>query len=664
MICITIIDFGYDNCLRSLRKCERLDRELGSICVELKLDLCGLSSEDVENLCYDSKIPVIVTCSKKSLDQVEAAVIAGVSYVDIDTLSSNTMYDTVLSIIGHKRRLKKILSYYNYSTTPPLSELKKIYRHSVKRGADIVKIVTTAKRIDDVERVLSLYDLIDDKEEFPDKRPLVAYCMGNKGTYSRIESHRLGAPFIFCSLNTKSVFSPGQITIDQLTKMKMPCSLNGCVDIPASKSIAQRAIIAAAMAQGESEFHNFTSCSDTDAALAVATQLGATMQISENTLFLRGEGLPKLKKKKNDEDAQFSISNFNINQINLFVGESGLLSRLCIPLAAQVGSDVSITGKGVLMGRKMYGCKDALEQYEAKCILTAEDTLPAVVCGPLSGGKVTISGKKGSQLISGLLMALPIGKKDSVLTVENPTSIPYIQLTLDVIKKFGIEMTSQVVDGNLVFTIPSKQKYSPIDISLEGDWSLAANFIAAAAIFGSITLSGLNINSIQADKKILELIINSGGSVLQGKKDIKINTSHLKPFEFDVVDSPNLFPIVVVLALYCQGVSQITGIDKLKNSESNISEQVVSELKKMGASIYYEEDILFIEGNCLVKRMLEGTLLKGGSYSSYQDHRLAMALKVASIGCKDKVTISGMDSVSKSFPNFEKTLDSVIKSMK
>ena len=437
--------------------------------------------------------------------------------------------------------------------------------------------------------------------------------------------------------------------------------VEGTVAMPASKSIAQRAIIAAMLAKGESEFHNCTRCRDIDSAIGVAKQFAAEAYFDHGgELIIRG-GFPLEKKK--DESPFSNLISMSIQNIQgnktAFVGESGLLSRLCIPVVAQFGESVTVTGEGSLLDRHMYGCKEVMEELGASCLLTAGETLPAVVCGPIKGGEITVSGKKGSQFISGLLMALPLSKKDSVLRVQHATSVPYILLTVDVIGKFGIRLDWHREEDEMVFNIPGKQKYLPTEMTFEGDWSAASNFIVAAAIFGTLTVTGLNHDSLQADSRILEVVRGSGAFVETLPEGLRITRGNLRAFDFDATNSPDLLPALSVMAAFAEGTSHFTGVARLRNKESNRPVVMEEGLRKMGVDAKVDGDMMEVSGMCLSRRIVEGQMLKGGTFATFSDHRVAMALKIASLGCDSKVTLDSTDCIDKSFPDFLRLFDSI-----
>lgn len=662
MICISIGDYGLDACRKALRRCEKYRRQYPDLVAEIRLDLCGLNENEVGELFSSSSVPLVATCMKRSSHLYESAVLAGAAYVDVNVFSYiNLKKENRLLLRGKKTKV--ILSFHDYQMTPSLEELAKVYRSAVEAGADIVKIVTTAYTTEDALRVLDLYRLLREGRMGTSKVPLIAFAMGDSGRFSRLEAVSLGSPFIYCALRRKYVLAPGMFTVDEIAAQDAYRRVEGTVSMPASKSIAQRAIIAAMLAKGESEFHNCTRCRDIDSAIGVAKQFAAEAYMDKgDNLVIRG-GFPPEKKK--DDSPLLGLVSMSIQNIQgvrtAFVGESGLLSRLCIPVVAQFGESVTVTGEGSLLDRHMYGCKEAMEDLGASCLLTAGETLPAVVSGPIKGGEITISGKKGSQFISGLLMALPLSRKDSVLRVQNATSVPYILLTVDVMSKFGVKVEWHREGEEMVFVIPGRQKYVPAEMTFEGDWSAAANFVVAAAVFGSLEITGLNMDTLQADKRILEVVRRCGAAVTECKNGVKVSRGSLRAFDFDATDSPDLLPALSVMAAFSEGTSHFTGVARLRNKESNRPVVMEEGLRRMGVDARVDGDMMEVTGISLMRRIVEGRMLKGGSFATFSDHRVAMALKIASLGCDSPVTLDSTDCIDKSFPGFIKLFDSICR---
>jgi 3-phosphoshikimate 1-carboxyvinyltransferase len=370
----------------------------------------------------------------------------------------------------------------------------------------------------------------------------------------------------------------------------------------------------------------------------------------------------------------------------LHVGESGLLTRMMIPVMAQLRPEsVDFTGEKTLLNRPLTGAREIMEAMGASIECSSQEAVcvPLTVKGPLKPGRAEVSGKHGSQLISGLLMALPFADRNSTLVVKEPKSIPYMFITLEVLKKFGIKVANEMLGGRdflesdgdwslcteMVFKVKGGQKYKAADIDLEGDWSAAANFLVAGAVFGKTEIAGLDTTSLQADLSIMDILMDAGASLSQldgNKGNITAQRAPLRAFNVDASNCPDLFPIISVLAAFCQGTSRLAGVGRLANKESDRAKAIQEMLTQMGVSTHIEGDEMVIEGQSLVERLLgsaqagNGTktaasgvrLLKGGEYTSHHDHRMVMALKVAALGADSPITIDDESCVSKSFPQF------------
>lgn len=665
MICVTICGFGYDACRHALRRAEKHSDIPGGIMAEVRLDLCGLSEEETELLFLKSKIPLIATIRRKSRNLLLPAVFSGAEYVDIDGIAPDGKIDEIIgSIAGHRTGI--ILSYQDYTRTPSLKELRDFYKRGVGHGADMIRIVTTAQSIEDSERVLSLYQLMK-AGELGGEVPLVAYTMGYYGSYTGFEACSCGAPLLFCSPDEKTGLYPGMPVLDQVKEFSRRRRVEGEIHVPGSKDMTQKAILASLLSVEESTVFNYSSCKDNDSALSLARRRAHNVTLKDGVLTISGGGLHFGGRQKSGSGHFRSIPGMflkdsvrrTVSDTN-FVGESGLLARMCFPLVAQIGHQVTITGEGHLMDRAMSSCREALEKFGASCILTSEGTLPAIVNGPLTGGDVTISAEEGTQLISGLLMALPLSRNDSELRITDLKNLPYLLTTVEVIQKFGIKLSYRLEGDVLIFDIPGRQKYHPAEIRVEGDWSSGANFVVAAAIFGKITLYGLNQNSSQADREILEIVRSAGARTFWKNGVLTVRRDHLSGFRFDVSHNPDLFSILAVLASYCEGTSTISGLDHIRYRDSRRVDTVCRGLKKMGVKLEQMPESVTIRGICPARRQLEHLLLRGGEYLSEGDHRVAMALQIAALGCDGSVTVDDMDCVNKSYPGFRETLSSII----
>ena len=632
---------------------------------EIRLDRCSLTDSETET-CFESDVPLVATCrvsevmaSDPSLSEIKAASLceerlcraikAGARYVDVEVEAPKYMSKRVRSC-AQENGTVFIKSFHDFSGTGSCEELKAVVEKCLHIGADIVKIVTTARTADETERVLSLYD-----EFAPEK--LIAFSMGDAGRESRMQCLAKGAPYTYAALTEEDAAAPGQWSAAEMSSALYGGRrfIDATLTIPSSKSFAQRAIIAAALASGVSRLSGYSACGDNESAISVARSLGAEVREDGSCLEIKGIAA---------EPGCLEIN-------SLHTGESGLLTRLMIPLLPVLStSPVRITGDRTLLGRPMKGAGEMMSCFGISLESESDDCrIPLTVSGPVRTGQTEISGKHGSQLISGLLMSLPLAGKYSKITVKDPKSIPYMFITLDVMKKFGVKAGSEMQGGNdfmesggdwslcdeIIFKIRPGQRYRAADFAIEGDWSSAANFLVAGAVFGKVTLEGLDTTSLQADLSVMDILMEAGASLSQtggNTGPVTVQRAPLTAFTVDASNCPDLFPIISVLAAFCQGTSRISGVGRLAHKESDRGKAILDMLHRMGVEARTDGDVLEIEGHSLTSRLLEGRLLKGGRYTSCHDHRMVMALKVAELGADGPVVIDDTECVAKSFPTF------------
>ena len=632
---------------------------------EIRLDRCSLTDSETET-CFESDVPLVATCrvsevmaSDPSLSEIKAASLceerlcraikAGARYVDVEVEAPKYMSKRVRSC-AQENGTVFIKSFHDFSGTGSCEELKAVVEKCLHIGADIVKIVTTARTADEAERVLSLYD-----EFAPEK--LIAFSMGDAGRESRMQCLAKGAPYTYAALTEEDAAAPGQWSAAEMSSALYGGRrfIDATLTIPSSKSFAQRAIIAAALASGVSRLSGYSACGDNESAISVARSLGAEVREDGSCLEIKGIAA---------EPGCLEIN-------SLHTGESGLLTRLMIPLLPVLStSPVRITGDRTLLGRPMKGAGEMMSCFGISLESESDDCrIPLTVSGPVRTGQTEISGKHGSQLISGLLMSLPLAGKYSKITVKDPKSIPYMFITLDVMKKFGVKAGSEMQGGNdfmesggdwslcdeIIFKIRPGQRYRAADFAIEGDWSSAANFLVAGAVFGKVTLEGLDTTSLQADLSVMDILMEAGASLSQAGGNtgpVTVQRAPLTAFTVDASNCPDLFPIISVLAAFCQGTSRISGVGRLAHKESDRGKAILDMLHRMGVEARTDGDVLEIEGHSLTSRLLEGRLLKGGRYTSCHDHRMVMALKVAELGADGPVVIDDTECVAKSFPTF------------
>lgn len=624
---------------------------------EIRLDLCPLSEEEIDELFSCTDKPLVATCRIGSgMDETTAgkrltrAILSGAQFADLEVEAPPKLGKDIFRK-ARQAGTTLIRSFHDFKGTPPAEELAAMLDKCRRFGGEIVKIVTTARCAEDWERVKALY-------EGEKAGSLVAFCMGAEGRQSRFECLEAGAPFTYASASEGQEAADGQIPFLEMTDRlygAMPLLSEEVLPMPCSKSFAQRAIIAAALAQGTSNLGNYTPCDDSEAAIGVAEALGAKVIRSDGALIIEGTA-------------------GKVKQIQkLDVGESGLLTRLMIPLvSALLPSPVVIEGHGTLPGRPLTDAASIMASFGT--VLSSIDPdaprgevrVPLQLSGSLLPGKVEISGKAGSQLISGLLMALPLQDGNSLLRVSSPRSLPYMFITADVLRRFGIRTGSEMEgdddfaetrDWSLCTAVNFKmhggQCYKAADFDLEADWSAAAPFLVAGAVFGCARLSGLDTSSLQADLSIIDILVQAGVSVSQDEDGcLNVCKSPLNAFETDLNNSPDLFPSVAMLAVFCPGQSRIAGVGRLHGKESDRASALLGTLQQMGVDVSVEGDEMVIEGIGLSQRLASGRMLRGGSFTSFHDHRMVMALSIAALGASSPVVIDDTDCVSKSFPGF------------
>ena len=650
---------------------------------EIRLDRCpDLDDEAIEELFSGTDIPLIATCriaESGSMQEAErrlrAAILAGAKYVDVE-LEAPAPMGKRLRRFARESGTTLIRSYHCFDGTPDTETLEEMVTKCRMFGSDVIKVATLARNADDVERVMALYGMTYPDGKVQEEGTLVAFCMGEEGRASRLEALRRGAPFTYAALSADKATAPGQWTTDEMYDA-VYAGAKGFyaehLNMPSSKSFAQRAIIAAALADGTSHLRGYSPCADSEAAIAVARALGAEVTEGE-VLTIKGIG---------PIDKPLNIS-------ELHCGESGLLTRLMIPIMAQVGpGQVLITGEKTLVNRPLSGANDIMAAFGVMLRNASRSSrevyVPLNVGGHLLAGRADISGAGGSQLISGLLMALPLAAGPSTVYVSDPKSIPYMYITLDVLQKFGIRIANEMEGDEefmqtqdwsyctgLTFKVKGGQQYKACDLSLEGDWSSAANFCVAGALFGSASVEGLDTRSLQADLTVMDILVEAGASLSQFDNDcvdavntaataagvnthtgaVNVVKAPLNAFSFDLNNAPDLFPITAVLAAFCPGESRIAGTGRLAGKESDRAQSITRMLTQMGVECAIEGDEMVIHGHSLTSRLLTGNLLKGGEYTSTHDHRMVMALKVAELGADSPIIIDDEACVAKSFPDF------------
>ncbi|MEG0614814.1 MAG: 3-phosphoshikimate 1-carboxyvinyltransferase [Oscillospiraceae bacterium] len=390
----------------------------------------------------------------------------------------------------------------------------------------------------------------------------------------------------------------------------IPSRLFGAVETPSSKSVAHRMLICAALCDGTSKISGVTMSKDISATIGALTAIGAKIDVFGGEITVKGISLPQ--------------ENADIDCI-----ESGSTLRFLIPVAAALGINARYFGQGKLPERPITPYLRELSQKNIS--FNYNGTMPFTTSGKLSSGEFCLEGDISSQFITGLLFALPILQGNSRIKMLSPLqSKPYVDITIDCLKKFGVKV-SEITDG---YEILGGQSFFPTDEKVEGDFSQAAFFYVANALGSKIDIKNIPQKSFQGDKKILEIL-----------KKICYNDliSKFNAFSVDVSSIPDLVPILAVLGCFGNGISKITNASRLRLKESDRLFATTSALNSIGGNIEISADELIIhpiEAFC------------GGTADSFNDHRIVMALAIASTKSTAPIVIKNAQAVEKSYPNF------------
>ena len=420
-----------------------------------------------------------------------------------------------------------------------------------------------------------------------------------------------------------------------------PSKLKGSIQAPASKSSMQRACAAALLIKGKTVIYNPGQSNDDKAALDIIRKLGATVEINSEELIINSSGINPVS-----------------TEINC--GESGLSIRMFTPLVALSDKEITINGTGSLVTRPMSFFDEILPQLGVK-IKSNEGKLPMTIQGPLQPQNIEVDGSLSSQFLTGLLMAysaFPNPSKEGVsdtnsseisIKVRNLKSKPYIDLTLNVMKQFGLRLPENKNYEEFIFNsepTPDSQ-LKTIEYTVEGDWSGGAFLLVAGAIAGPITVRGLDLSSTQADRAIIDALMAANAGIAMDAKGIQLHPIEMDGFYFDATDCPDLFPPLVALAAYCKGKTTIKGVSRLAHKESDRAVTLQDEFDKMGVTINLKGDEMIIHG---------GGKVKGADVDSHHDHRIAMACAVAALKADSEMVIDEAQAVKKSYPDFYEDL--------
>lgn len=400
-----------------------------------------------------------------------------------------------------------------------------------------------------------------------------------------------------------------------------PSILNGSLRIPSSKSVSHRALICAALSPGVCRVSGIDDSRDLRATREAMEALGAG--------FLDlGNGVWEVSGVRDHTESAV-----------IDCGESGSTLRFMIPIAALLAERATFIGEGRLPTRPIQTILNVFDQAETN--YTYPDHLPLETERFLLPDEISLDGSISSQFFTGFLLAAPIAETAMRLHIEGELeSEPYVELTREVMKAFGVDV-ERTPRG---YFIPAKQKYKGVDFHVEGDYSQATFWIVAGLIGENpLCLQGLKKDSTQGDRAVLELVRKMGGKWEWNGDDLWVYPSHTKGVEIDVRDIPDAVPVLSVLAALSEGETRIVNAARLRIKESDRLKSTTDVLSKLGADIVEKEEGLVIQG-------CSGFV--GGSVDSWNDHRIAMAVAIASIRSSGAITLTGSEAVQKSYPHF------------
>ncbi|MBP7125718.1 3-phosphoshikimate 1-carboxyvinyltransferase, partial [Myxococcota bacterium] len=397
-----------------------------------------------------------------------------------------------------------------------------------------------------------------------------------------------------------------------------PSEVRGSVGVPSSKSAVQRLLAIGLLTEGTSEVAGVTLCDDVLATIEAVRALGAEVRIDGHDIRIRGPGRPR--------------------PAEVPCRESGLCLRMMTPVAALVEGTTRLVAEGSLRSRPVADIVGPLEALGARGG-TSGGLPPVTVSGPMEGGAAEISGRRTSQFVTGLLIALPRAPADSILRVDGLRSAPYVEMTIDLLGQAGARISR---DGLERFVIPGSQAYVPRRWTAEGDWSGAAFLLAAGALAGEVRLRGLSPSSLQGDRAVVEALAMAGAEVAWDGEELLCRRGSLRPFSFDATHCPDLVPPLAAVAACAPGVSVLRGSDRLHHKESDRVAALREAFGSLGIDVREEGDVLRIAGG----RPASGRVRTRG------DHRIAMAAAVLGIAASGPVLLDDPGCVAKSYPGF------------
>ncbi len=404
--------------------------------------------------------------------------------------------------------------------------------------------------------------------------------------------------------------------------------LAGPVEIPGSKSHTIRAVAIASLAEGRSVIREPLVSSDTLSAMNAYRALGAHIDIDDGVWRVEGfGGWPHAPKDVID------------------VGNSGTTLRICVGSASLLdGGSAIFTGDKQIRRRSIGPLVKALNDLGADVVSTlSNECAPLVVKGGLRGGHTSIEAVT-SQYLSSLLMCCPLAEGDSVIDVTVLNEVPYVDMTLEWLKRSGIKIDYKNYKR---FNVPGGQKYEKIDVRVPADFSSATFFLCAGALGDNdITVRGLDMNDAQGDKAVVEYLKRMGAKIEMVGDSIHVSGSELTGCEFDLNDTPDALPMLAVMGCFAKGQTRLVNVPQARLKETDRIAVMCDELTKMGGKVRELKDGLVIEQS----------ELKGTDVSGHDDHRVVMALAVAGTMIEGETWVDTAQALSVTYPGFVESM--------
>ena len=393
----------------------------------------------------------------------------------------------------------------------------------------------------------------------------------------------------------------------------LPSTICGEIVAPPSKSYAHRMLIASYLSGERVSVRNVGNSTDVLATVGALRSLGAQIDADGEAITIERKAIPRTA--------------------TIDCNESGSTLRFLLPIAAALGVTATFTGKGRLLSRPIEELIQALNANGA-------DIEGLTVKGKLRAGEYRIAANISSQYITGLLFALPLLSNDSsIVFVGEPVSASYLDVTLDVLQQFGIEIRKTTCG----YYIKGNQTYiAPQTLTVEGDYSGAAFILSLGAICGKVRVNGLNARSMQGDAAILDILKSFGATVAVNGDCVSVEKRELNAITLNCGNIPDLVQIISVVSSFAQGVTVLHNVNRLQMKESNRLQAIIGQLDAVGVKCEYVNDSLIIYGG-----EPKGAILSGGD-----DHRTAMSATVLALGAKGESEIVGVEAISKSYPEF------------